>query len=284
MESSICKPSNKKRKNVSILEKLKILKELNTVRSVRAVAEKYGIPIRTVRNWKKNESKLEEMENTYVLTNSVKRIRVSSLDQLDEALFIWFDRTIKSGITLTGPLVMAKALELHKDMGIETKFVASTGWLSRWKNKYSIRQYAACDEKRSTDPPETKFFKEEFESFVKDESTTEEELLNNSCDVDEYRDAEEDSVQSWIGPKGEDMNGRSNIPRNSELIAMVAQDNAEKNIENSNIPPENIEPTDIISAANTLLSFYERSDLLSASDLAGIRKAKQLAVEIANSK
>lgn len=91
-------------------------------------------------------------------------------------------------------------------------------------------------------------------------------------------------MQSWISPKGEDTNDESDIPTNSELIAMVAQDNAEKNIENSNIPPENIEPTDIISAANTLLSFYERSDLLSASDLAGIRKAKQLAVEIANSK
>lgn len=63
-------------------------------------------------------------------------------------------------------------MELHKDMGIETKFVASTGWLSRWKNKYSIRQYAACDEKRSTDPPEAKFFKEEFESFVKEKIIT----------------------------------------------------------------------------------------------------------------
>lgn len=106
-KSGVCEPERKKRKNVSILEKLKILEELDVVKSMKVIAEKYGIPERTLRGWKKNRYKLEEINNTYILTNNSKRIRVTALDQLEEALYIWYNCMTERGITLTGPLVIS---------------------------------------------------------------------------------------------------------------------------------------------------------------------------------
>nr|XP_034196433.1 tigger transposable element-derived protein 2-like isoform X2 [Osmia lignaria] len=504
-KSRVCEPERKKRKNVSILEKLKILEELDVVKSMKVIAEKYGIPERTLRGWKKNRYKLEEINSTYILTNNSKRIRVTALDQLEEALYIWYNCMTERGITLTGPLVIRKALELHKDMGIEKKFVASEGWLSHWKSKYGMRQHAACGERFSPDSLEAPILKEEFESIMReneltlcqifktdktslnvkmmpkklhfkptdfkqnkerftvmictngdgtlklpllaignstkskalenlsptllpihyaqqtnplitieifedwfrnefvprvttflkekglpakalllldyapcyasfntfyegdikvtflqpmdwdiietfkrhykllflhsilfaqknginlttqlksitikdiiywmsdawdavndttilkcwkkllpnhyyentnenlDESIMNEEILNNVRKINEYQDIDEESVQNWINPKDEDTNEESAIPTNSELIAMVAVDYKEDTDDND-APPENNHPNNVVSAADTLLSFYEENGLLSASDLAVIRKAKQLAIKIA---
>lgn len=510
-------PEKRKRKNFSILEKLKILEELDSVKSVKAIMEKYGVPERTLRGWKGKRFKLEELNNTYILTNNSKRIRVTPLDQLEEALYIWFKCTIESGISLTGPLVTKKALELHKEMGIEKKFVASEGWLNHWKNKYGIRQYAVYGKRFSTDVPAAPVFRDDIENMIKEnelqlcqifnaektdlngkmmpkksfaeksqikltelkerhtvilctngdasmklplvvigkstkpkslhtvsqgtlpvhyvpqtngwmtaeifenwfrnefvprvtafltekglpakallfvdyapcyasfdvnaiegdikirflrantsevlqpvdrtitddlkrryklhflhsilfaqknginlaahlrsitikdilywmsdvwdgvtegtilkhwkkilpshyddnsneemeQTITDDDILSNIRQINEYQDAEERSVQSWISTKENDTTEKTTVPTNTELIELVAQEYAEENMDETDVLAVNVHPNNVVAAADTILSFYEENGLLSASDLAVIRKAKQLAIKIA---
>lgn len=98
----------KKRKNFSILDKLKILKDLDVNKSIKAISEKYDVPERSLRNWISNRKQYEEYERTYQLSTNSKRIKTTVLDELEEALYIWFDRSVKSGISLTGPLIKGK--------------------------------------------------------------------------------------------------------------------------------------------------------------------------------
>jgi len=55
--------------------------------------------------------------------------------------------------------VSEKTRELHIEMNIKQKFVASDGWLAHWKHKYNIRQYSVCGEKLSSDTCEADVFK-----------------------------------------------------------------------------------------------------------------------------
>jgi len=109
MESS-GKKDKKTRKNISIAKKLEILKELDQNKNLTAqmVAEKHAVKPSTLRGWKRKRLQLEEANNIYDISNNVKLIRVTPLDDLDEAVYIWFNATVKNGIALTGPLIMGK--------------------------------------------------------------------------------------------------------------------------------------------------------------------------------
>lgn len=63
---------------------------------------------------------------------------------------------------------LAKVLELKQEMGINVQFVASEGWLSRWKKRYDIRQYFVCGEKLSADITGANNFKEQFSSTIRE--------------------------------------------------------------------------------------------------------------------
>jgi len=66
--------------------------------------------------------------------------------------------------------VSEKARELHIEMNIKQKFVASDGWLAHWKHKYNIRQYSVCGEKLSSDTCETDVFKNNFQKIIEKEN------------------------------------------------------------------------------------------------------------------
>jgi len=107
----IGKKDKKTRENISIAKKLEILKELDQNKNLTAqiVAEKHGVTPSTLRGWKRKRSQLEEANYSYDISNNVNaRIRVTPLDDLDEAVYIWFNATVKNGIALTGPLIMGK--------------------------------------------------------------------------------------------------------------------------------------------------------------------------------
>lgn len=99
----------RKRKSYSLLEKLEILKEFDKSNSLSEIADKHEIPKSTLSKWITNRKKLEEYQANFVINPDVKRIRITPLDELDEALYIWFDFTVKkTGVPLMGPLIKGK--------------------------------------------------------------------------------------------------------------------------------------------------------------------------------
>ena len=73
---------------------------------------------------------------------------------LDKKLINWFKQERSKGLSISGPLVQAKAIcYCDKVYPGDNTFTASQGWLHRWKKwhmLHSVCQLTLCGEKLST--------------------------------------------------------------------------------------------------------------------------------------
>ncbi|XP_044597355.1 tigger transposable element-derived protein 5-like [Cotesia glomerata] len=122
------KGSFNSKKNYSYKEKLSILKKLDLVPE-NTVIDEYKISDRTLRRWKKERVKIEEMCNKEN-TQERKKIKLSN-EALDEAVYLWFCQCRSNGVPVSGPMIKQKALDLNKQLGGDESFKASEGWLDK---------------------------------------------------------------------------------------------------------------------------------------------------------
>jgi methionyl-tRNA synthetase len=135
---SIMAESSKKRKDLSLQEKQRILECYNKLpkmsQSSAAVHLKISQPL--LCKILKNISDIE----TSALTNENmdwKRARSGKDSQVESALKIWFSNVREKNASINGPLMRQKAEELAKTIGKE-KFNATDGWFNRWKKRENI--------------------------------------------------------------------------------------------------------------------------------------------------
>ena len=79
-----------------------------------------------------------------------KRPRECKDSEVDEALKLWFINARERGLPCSGPLLKAKAEDLARNLG-KTDFVASDGWLSRWKARHGVMHKRMHGEKQDAD-------------------------------------------------------------------------------------------------------------------------------------
>lgn len=68
---------------------------------------------------------------------------------METELFNWFQNKRKANIPIIGPILKAKALDLHKKF-YGGQFNASHGWFCRFKKRYGIRLMKQNGEKLSS--------------------------------------------------------------------------------------------------------------------------------------
>ncbi|XP_050338066.1 tigger transposable element-derived protein 4-like [Bactrocera neohumeralis] len=124
-----------KRKCFSIEEKATIIHRLEAGESNALLAKEFGVSHSTISTIKKNKSKIEPLFNENVL--KIKRVRVSSQDDVDKALLQWFKVQRNEGIPINGPILQEKANEFAKKFNI-SGFECSTSWISRFKVRHNI--------------------------------------------------------------------------------------------------------------------------------------------------
>ena len=78
---------------------------------------------------------------------SAKVMKVGKDKELEAALFLWFKQKREERVPISGPIVQAKARDLHQrvnnscgDRAPMKEFTASVGWLWRFCQRHSIRQ------------------------------------------------------------------------------------------------------------------------------------------------
>lgn len=133
--------SSLKRKHTTLtLEtKLKLLRDVDNMgktQTKKEIADKYGIPANTLSTILKNREKLEKMASTSSVNMGKKRMRLSKVEDIDEGLLTWFKQSRSLGAPISGPILMEKAEELAKELGIS--FVPCSGWLGRFKRRHGI--------------------------------------------------------------------------------------------------------------------------------------------------
>jgi len=167
-----------KRKNNSLplYVKLSAIEELeNNSLSVNQIADNLHVHHTTVRSWQKNKDKLCEWSSqfSFKIPKKQKRLRQSENEEIDKAMWMWFNTKRATGIPLTGPLIKAQALRFKNEFG-KDKFNASNGWLRTWKNRYGIRAVNICGEKLSANHQavdQAVTFKEKFLTYIKAENS-----------------------------------------------------------------------------------------------------------------
>ena len=134
------------RKTTKIEEKLKILERMEKGESVYVLSREVGLSTGTLRRWKSEKFKMEKWvkdsdiraRNTQYISKN-RSMKSTQNEDVDEATYIWYRQKMAEGRRVSGPMLQNKALSFNKLVGGKESFVASTGWLTRWKKRYGVR-------------------------------------------------------------------------------------------------------------------------------------------------
>ena len=122
----------KKRQNVSITDKLKLIERVRKGESREAILKETGIGARTLQRFLTTEEDLKKKANTSSPTT--KRKRTGKHEDVDEAMEAWFTKIRNSKQVVTGPMLLEQAKKIAEALDI-ADYNPSNGWLCRWKKK-----------------------------------------------------------------------------------------------------------------------------------------------------
>ncbi|KAG8235509.1 hypothetical protein J437_LFUL015743 [Ladona fulva] len=170
-----------KRKKIvlTIKEKLEVVDRFEKGEPAAKLAKEYGIGEQTVRDIKKNKNKLIEFSSQSGNgqgSSKRKSMRKSPYEELDKAMLEWLNQKRAEGISVSGHMCTNQARLFHKSLELDGDFNASSGWLSRFKQRYGIIEITS-QRGRGDDPAISKFCKE-FLQFVEKEHLCPEQIYN----------------------------------------------------------------------------------------------------------
>ena len=126
------------RKDYTVAEKLEIYSEYKESGvSIRDFCQKKNLSKSVLQRIIRNRTALTliQEKKTYPITR--KRARQASFDDIDEALFRWFQIARADESPPTGHQIRSKAEKFASSLGYE-EWHCSDGWFSRWKKRHSI--------------------------------------------------------------------------------------------------------------------------------------------------
>ena len=137
--------------NLSIAEKVKLLDRYDKLpkMSERKACQELGIPRSSFKNLLRNRA---EISHSTLKNDNLgrKRKRAGNHDNIDKAVRIWFEDARGKNASVSGPIIMEKAEEIARTMGIED-FTPSQGWFFRWKKRENIVFRKLHGEEKSAD-------------------------------------------------------------------------------------------------------------------------------------
>ncbi|XP_043461946.1 tigger transposable element-derived protein 2-like [Leptopilina heterotoma] len=110
-----------------------------------------------------------------------KTTKVSSNEELDKAVFIWFQQIRDRGDSISGPILKEKAILLSKQLDPNSTFKASEGWMHRFKKRHGIKYCEMKGEKLSNNPENAN----EFALYLQERIDREKLSLDNIYNADE---------------------------------------------------------------------------------------------------
>ena len=81
--------------------------------------------------------KIVNTQEDSLLAPKRRRIRSGQHEDLDAAVLRWFKSVRDKNIPINGKIVQEKALQYARELEVDN-FVASDGWLGKWKKRFSI--------------------------------------------------------------------------------------------------------------------------------------------------
>lgn len=159
----------RKHKTLTIKEKCDILDRLNRNETFSSLASEYGVGRSTIYDIKKNHEKIKKFVSTTDCGPGKRQtLKKAEHPEVEEALYMWFLQERNRHAPISGPMLAMKAKFFYKEITKKDDFVASKGWLERFKSRHGIRLMTITGEKLSNDATCIEPFKLRFLQKVND--------------------------------------------------------------------------------------------------------------------
>jgi len=131
--------TNRKRKKLSIEEKITVIETVGSGQSQRSVAKLFDVSKTQVQHIiaTKDELLLEYQESLNNSQSRPKRHRKTNNEEINEATLKWYHERRSQNLPVSGTMLQEKALELSRLANNET-FKASNGWLHAFIKRNGI--------------------------------------------------------------------------------------------------------------------------------------------------
>lgn len=141
--------SSKKRVYITAEQKreLCILKKNKPEPKNIDLANRFGISTSQVSDILKESDKWLKVDpNSYQA--KLKRPSVAQFTNIEEALILWIEKALECNLTITDSIIKQKGMKFAELLNNQD-FIGSSGWLSNFKQRYSIREYFKHGEAQS---------------------------------------------------------------------------------------------------------------------------------------
>lgn len=141
--------SARKRKVLSVDEKVQIIDAIVKGEKKKDVAARFGIPANSLSTVLKSKENILAAVAAGTSTTR-KKLRRATYDDVDKAMFTWFLEMLATQVPLTGAILQRQALNFANMLGCDD-FRGSSGWLEKFKMRHAIVSRALCGESLSAD-------------------------------------------------------------------------------------------------------------------------------------
>ncbi|XP_062493500.1 tigger transposable element-derived protein 4 [Pezoporus occidentalis] len=135
--SPLSQPTVRRKKSISIEEKIDIISAVESGEKKADIAAKYGIKKNSLSSIMKNKEKLLEAFESLRFDPKRKRLRTAFYTDLEEALVKWYRIAQCLNMPVNGPMLRLKANDFAQKLG-HNDFKCSNGWLDRFKSRYGL--------------------------------------------------------------------------------------------------------------------------------------------------
>ncbi|TRZ16442.1 hypothetical protein HGM15179_010665 [Zosterops borbonicus] len=137
MAEALPEHTARRKKSISIEEKIDIISAVESGKKKADVAAKYGIKRNSLSSIMKNKEKVLEAFETLRFDPKRKRLRTALHADLEEALMKWCRVAQCLNVPVSGPMLRLKANDFAQKLG-HGDFKCSNGWLDRFKARYGL--------------------------------------------------------------------------------------------------------------------------------------------------
>ena len=132
---------SRKRKILTLEDRVKVARRLTSGESARFIAASLGVGMTQIQTIAKEKYDIlrrwEAGENG---ERKCAKSRKCVYQDLDDTVWAWFCEARARNIPLSGPLIQEKATMLAATFG-HSDLHASNGWLVRWKARHNVRLF-----------------------------------------------------------------------------------------------------------------------------------------------
>lgn len=141
--------TTKQRQALPLSDKVDIIRRVERGEKKSDVAATFKIARSTLSTILKNKATIKNQARERPNADS-KRIRKPAYDAVEKALYQWFLDIRARNLPVSGPMLQSKAKDFAFVLGVEG-FTGGTGWLQRFKDRYSIVGKVVAGERCSVD-------------------------------------------------------------------------------------------------------------------------------------